>query len=365
MAVRWIAFHVTDACQLNCKHCLRDPEKSPHHIDVGLVRRVLDQAVGVYGIRHVALTGGEPSLHPSFDRILDAIVERGMTWHCVTNAHRFDKGLLRLLEQAPARRAALTALDFSLDGATEAVHDRIRGEGSFRDVMRAVALCKMREIPFVLQMTLNAYNQQELEAFAISAAELGAERASYNFLQPTGTYLDAELYLSHSEWGRIQDRIERIAAILTIPIVGSEGFAQPQHFHECEPWKSEVLHVDYKGLMNLCCLHAGVPGHTAHGSSDAIADMHHETLLSAHRKMLQLVNSARLAKLDAMEAGLLDDRWDRYPCNWCMEHFGKPFWTDDGAAGQPAKRERWRGAWAPEHHSGTTVPISRRLPILP
>ncbi|MBI2375930.1 MAG: radical SAM protein [Deltaproteobacteria bacterium] len=365
MGVRWIAFHVTDACQLNCKHCLRDPELKAHHIELGLVRRMLDQAAGVYGIRHVALTGGEPSLHPEFDEILDAIVERGMTWHCVTNAVRFDKRLLKMLEADPRRREALSALDFSLDGATEAVHDRIRGEGSFRDVMRAVALSKMRDIPFVLQMTLNALNVHELEAFAIMAAELGAERASYNFLQPTGTYLDAEMYLSHDAWRRVQDRIERVAAILTIPIVGSEGFAQPQHFHECEPWKSEVIHVDYKGLMNLCCLHAGVPGHTKHGRSDAIADMNHESLIEGHVKMLDLVQHARLAKLEAMAKGTLDDRWDKYPCNWCMEHFGKPFWTDEGAAGEPAKRERWRGAWAPENHEGTSVPVSRRLAILP
>ena len=29
MAAAWIALHLTDRCQLDCKHCLRDPEQKP------------------------------------------------------------------------------------------------------------------------------------------------------------------------------------------------------------------------------------------------------------------------------------------------------------------------------------------------
>ena len=52
----------------------------------------------------VALTGGEPTLHPEFAAILDAIVEHGFTWHLVTNARRFER-LLALLQARRPRGA--------------------------------------------------------------------------------------------------------------------------------------------------------------------------------------------------------------------------------------------------------------------
>jgi MoaA/NifB/PqqE/SkfB family radical SAM enzyme len=361
MAVSWIVFHVTDRCQLNCKHCLRDPEKNAHDIDLGLIERVLDQAKTVYGCDHVGLTGGEPTLHPRFDGIVEAIVNRGMTFHMVTNGIRFDARVVRLLDADPRAREALTAVDFSLDGADEAVHDRVRGEGSYRDVMKAVSLSKVRQIPFVLQMAINAYNEHQIESFALAGAALGAKRISFGMTTPTGTYLDEEMFLPRSAWRRIQDRIHRLAEAMTVPITTAEGFHQPRPFHECEPFRSEIIHVDYRGYMNLCCMHAGIAGEA--GRSDSIADMNAVSLADGHRRMLDLVQEFRLAKLEAMTKGAIEG-WDYFPCNYCLKHFEKPHWTDQGGVGPAAKRERWKGVWAPEKHAGTSIPKERRLRVI-
>ena len=45
MSATWIAFHITDRCQLNCDHCLRDPGQKALDIELSLVERVLDLAV--------------------------------------------------------------------------------------------------------------------------------------------------------------------------------------------------------------------------------------------------------------------------------------------------------------------------------
>src|SRR5438874_252897 len=119
MAVGWIVFHVTDRCQLNCKHCLRDPAKSSHDIDLALVEKILDEAKQVYGCDHVGLTGGEPTLHPRFDELVEAIVKRDMTFHMVTNGIRFEQRVLKLADNDPRVKEAFTAVDFSLDGADQ------------------------------------------------------------------------------------------------------------------------------------------------------------------------------------------------------------------------------------------------------
>ncbi len=47
MAAAWIALHLTDRCQLDCKHCLRDPQQKPTDLPLSIVRKVLAEAKAV------------------------------------------------------------------------------------------------------------------------------------------------------------------------------------------------------------------------------------------------------------------------------------------------------------------------------
>jgi len=346
MAVAWIGFHLTDRCQLDCEHCLRDPAKAPKDLPLALVRKVLAEARRVYHGGQVALTGGEPTLHPDFEGVLDAVVEHGFTWHMVTNARRFER-LVDILRRVPARREALTAVDFSLDGADEAVHDQIRGKGSYREVMLATALCTAYAIPFILQMAVNRKNAHQIEAMGMLAATLKAKGVSFAILQATGTPLDDELYLSARAWRSVQDRIDRLREALKIPVSMPEGFYAEQPFHVCDPWASQQLHVDVEGRLNLCCQHAGVPSAHAPGAPppDVAGSLHEMSLVEAHQRLLDIIHEAQKARLARIAAGGLT-LWDHFPCNDCMKHFGKPYWDDEGSKGPGARRERWRGAWA-------------------
>src|SRR6266540_4185185 len=105
MPVSWVVFHLTDRCQLDCRHCLRDPARKPLDVPVALVEKVLDEAIALHRVNHVGLTGGEPTLHPEFEAVVDAIVRRGLGWHVVSNGRQLPR-LLALLEEAPGRREA-------------------------------------------------------------------------------------------------------------------------------------------------------------------------------------------------------------------------------------------------------------------
>ena len=335
MAVSWVVFHVTDRCQLSCRHCLRDRGPQRQDIPVDLVRAVLDQARTLYACDHVGLTGGEPTLHPELEAIIDAVVDRDMTWHMITNGHGFDRRVVPLLDERRPREEAITAIDFSLDGADEQTHDQIRGRGSYRQVIKAITMCKMRGLPFMLQMTVNALNHDQVERFALSASHLGAARVSFGFTQATGNELDASLYLSPEQWRACADEIDRLNDALSLPVTRTDGFHDAHPFFECEPFRSEILHVTVDGHLNLCCQHAGVAGHD--DRSDRIADLSREPLIEGHRRVLAVTQDFRLDKLRAIEAGTLSD-WDHFPCNYCMRYFGKPYWTDGAAAGPISKR---------------------------
>lgn len=336
MPLRQIAFHVTDRCQLDCVHCLRDPARRPLDVDPALVDRVLEAAARVYGCKHVALTGGEPILHPRFAEVVDAVVRHGATWHVVTSGNGFE-GLLALVEADPRRREALRMIDLSLDGPRAEVHDAIRGPGSFRQVMAAAAKCQAGHVPFSFQTTLNAINVGTIEEVGLAASQLGAKQLMFSLTQATGTPRDRDLFLPPAALRGARDRIERLGDTLKLPVGMAEGFPEQERFHACHAHRTETLHVDPRGRLTLCCQLSGTPG----GDADAVADLAEVDLVEAHRRVLDLIHGSQLRRLTEIAAGSGDD-WDRFPCNVCLRSFGKPYWTEDGAAGPQARRERAR-----------------------
>jgi MoaA/NifB/PqqE/SkfB family radical SAM enzyme len=348
MAVSWIVFHVTDRCQLDCVHCLRDPARRPLDLDPALVERVATQAREHYGCKHVGLTGGEPLLHPRLAEVIDGVVRHGCTWHVVTGGGQIER-LMSLLDADPRRRETLTAVNLSLDGPREEVHDAIRGAGSFREVMGAATLCQARAIPFTLQITVNAINVETVEEMGLVASHLGAARILFGATQPTGTPRDAALWLSPSGWRAARDRIARLSAALKLPVVMGEGFPEEERFHVCLPHRSEILHVDLRGRLSLCCQLSGIPG----GEADVVADLAEVALVEAHRRLLGLVHQVQERRLLSLASGPAS-AWDQFPCNVCLQGFGKPHWTDGGAAGPQAIRERSRNSPEPSRPPGST-----------
>lgn len=320
---QWIAFHVTERCGLTCVHCLREPGKKPAELPLELVDRLLGEARELHGIRHVGFTGGDPLLWPHLEGAVDSAAARGFTWHVVTSGKGFRR-VTEMLEASPARREALRVIDFSVDGATEATHDAIRGEGSWREVMAAIAACTARELPFTMQMTLNARNEQELEQMAMLAGELGAKTVCYAMMNATGRPEDRDLQLSPARWDRIRDRAERMSAVVKVDVTIAEGFRRGDRFHVCEPFRTEVLHVTPWGELNLCCNLSGVAG----PKDDVVADLHTTSLADAHRKLLDLVHRLERERLERIIAGPIPAGWDDFPCNRCLARFGKPHWKD-------------------------------------
>jgi MoaA/NifB/PqqE/SkfB family radical SAM enzyme len=332
----WIALHLTERCPLDCLHCLRDPGTQPADLPVETVARVLEQAVRTHRVEHVSLTGGEPMAHPDLAGVVRVIAGLGLEFHLVTSGVGFEK-LLRIVDGDPSARRALTRVNVSVDGATAKTHDAIRGLGSYRRAMAAIAACKAREVPLAVQMTVNALNQVELEQAALAAVELGADRVLFSMTQPTGTRGDERLYLPAQAWVGIADRVDRLAGVLRVPVIASEGFPRKQPFHTCAPFASEVLHVDPHGRLTLCCQHSGIPG----GSGELAVSLQEVPLAEGHRRLLDVVHAYQRQRLVAMEAGTLGE-WELFPCNACLRHFGKPHWTSEGSAGPRARRDGGR-----------------------
>lgn len=339
-----LAMHITDRCQLDCEHCLRDPGATGQELSVAQVAQVLSDAQEAYGSAHVTFTGGEPTLHRRFVDLVDACVAHGYRWAMVSNAEKFDR-VLRRLQEDPRRVAAISVLEFSLDGGTELTHDIIRGRGSFASVCRAMELCRDHEIRFRINSTLHRQNRGEIEQLVMLAARHGAEEIFFELAQPTGTYLDPVLFMAAADVDDMLDEIARLDARVAMRVSVADGFPRTTHMTMCESLQFGVIYVGADGQYNGCCRHAGVPG--PEDDAFVLGAVESTPLHDVHRRVVGLATDFFGAR--ALDLARADrEAWRRPLCNDCLGHFGRPHWQDDGTvAGARAQRQRWRGAWAP------------------
>ena len=186
-------WEITRACNLRCVHCENfGGEKAGNELSFDELLRAADDLAALGG-RHVDITGGEPLLHPNWDRFAAALKERGFRCALVTNGTLLDD---ERLDRAISAGIEITAV--SLDGPQK-IHDRIRrGPGAlFRRgspfektvdaVRRALPRCTVKVITAV-----NALNLPYLgETYAL-LSELGVRDWQIQLTVPVGRAVESK-----------------------------------------------------------------------------------------------------------------------------------------------------------------------------
>jgi radical SAM protein len=186
-----LVWEVTQACDLECKHCRADaqPECHPDELTTAEGKELLADAAEFGEDQIVVLSGGDPLLRDD----LVELVRYGR-----------DQGLLMTL--TPSGTTSLTAegidaladaglrrLALSIDGATAEAHDEFRGEqGSFEQTVAAARHARDQGVPLQINTTVSRETVDELPALADLVEDLGATLWSVFFLVPIGrgTVLD-------------------------------------------------------------------------------------------------------------------------------------------------------------------------------
>ncbi len=168
LAELWL--HVTDRCDLACRHCLfscRPGEAA----ELPLARALaLAREASELGARVFALTGGEPLIHPDFEALVDGLL-------ALPEAHVavLTNGLTLADHEAALARWPRERVHWqvSVEGL-QATHDAIRGRGRFAQVLAAVEVLGARRWPWTLTAVAAADTAGELPALVELAAAHGA-----------------------------------------------------------------------------------------------------------------------------------------------------------------------------------------------
>src|SRR5882757_3520574 len=128
-----LTWELTYACNLSCIHCLSSSgRRDPRELTTQECKVIIDELERMQ-VFYVNIGGGEPTVRPDFWELVDYA-----TGHHV--GVKFSTNGVKITEDIAERLAASDYVDVqvSLDGATAAVNDGIRGVGSFATAIRAM-----------------------------------------------------------------------------------------------------------------------------------------------------------------------------------------------------------------------------------
>ncbi len=152
-----LQWHITQACDLNCKHCYDRSSRSPMPLKSALyVLDELEKFCTCNNVRaKVTFTGGNPLLYTHFDQLYLETVRRGFPVNILGNPASRQR-LAKLLEvQTPS------LYQVSLEGLREH-NDFVRQPGYFDRVMEFLPLLRELGIPSQVMLTLTRDNMDQV-----------------------------------------------------------------------------------------------------------------------------------------------------------------------------------------------------------
>jgi MoaA/NifB/PqqE/SkfB family radical SAM enzyme len=309
-----LGFALTEHCNLRCPHCIRDDVTTVRNLPAELVLATLDQGRTLFGEVTASFTGGEPTLHPEWERIVAGCAERGIPYRFVTNGWHMRRLMPSLERHPPA------AVRVSLSGADEATHDAERGRGSFRRVLLAIALLTSRRIPASLSLLVDRRDLHQIRAAADLAEALGCVSINFALAQPVPGSAARDSDLSPAEYYAARDEVlslvgqgRRTAVWLDYgaPPVGPEV--------PCDTFALRRAYVDARGRLSLCCQLSEY----GFNERDVVADLNEVPFLEAWPRYVARLERQRAESRPRGD----DDPLEAFPCLRCARALGKLQWV--------------------------------------
>lgn len=307
-----IALEITGKCNLRCRHCYLAAGRSAQNELTGREIRALVDEVADNGGFSVAVGGGEPLLRPDWLEIVNHALAAGLLVSVGTNATLIDERLAATMADLPVK------IQISLDGATEAVHDSIRGKGSYRAAVRGIdALVERgKSGDLVIAFTPMRPNHHEVEAIIWFARERGIPVVQYPPLSRSGRATE--------QWEELcLDRDQTVAFWETVRIRSAELQGEMDLLADCfsmdilqagRPYQCSIgtqFRIDPQGNVYPCqCFHHGTEFLLGNIRSCSLGSMVNGDRIRRIRELSR--------KRATMITGCRTCRWQGYCGGGCM-----------------------------------------------
>ncbi len=181
--LRLIAWEVTRACNLACKHCRAEanPDPFPGELTTQEAKSLIDTFPQT-GSPIIIFTGGEPLLRHDVFELSAYAKSKGLRCVMATNGTLVTPEIVRQMNDSGIERVSI-----SIDGPEAQSHNLFRGlPGAFEASMQGIETLKQGGVEFQINTTVTRNNLNQFKEIFDLAQSVGAVAWHIFLLVPTG-----------------------------------------------------------------------------------------------------------------------------------------------------------------------------------
>jgi radical SAM protein with 4Fe4S-binding SPASM domain len=228
-----IQWHITNLCNLRCRHCYQDDFSARDDLDGSGLRKVADTILAAARSWNrtllIHLTGGEPllkeELFPLFEHLdrQPEVEELGL----ITNGLCLDRRMVSRLAAIPKLRK----IKISLDGAESDINDTIRQQGTFKKVIASLPWIKeVHRFEIIFMFTVMKSNYQNLLPYLRWCEQLDVDGMILERFIPWGRGRESiDQVLGKEQWRELVETLFDFFSIERAEVLQSPH----QAFHVC------------------------------------------------------------------------------------------------------------------------------------
>ncbi|TNF53439.1 methyltransferase domain-containing protein [bacterium] len=204
----WIYY--TLACNLRCKHCLVSAGKGLRkELSTEEILKLVDEAITL-GVKRFYITGGEPFIKEGiFDLIRYITKRKKRELIILTNATLFDDKKIASLKKLNNPKLIIQV---SLEGPNAAIHDKLRGKGSFEKAVEGIKRLIDIGITPVVSTAISKYNEKHIPSTSKFLSKLGIKEHNILWMHAKGrgAHNVSELYVPSDKIARTMKNIKKV-----------------------------------------------------------------------------------------------------------------------------------------------------------
>ncbi len=277
----YFQWHITEKCNLKCKHCYHDGYTSANELSLDELYFVADkinETLKKWNKKGtLSITGGEPFIVK--DKVFPLLrhlnsLENVCYFDILTNGRLINQGVLdRLKEFEKLRRVQL-----SIEAAKPALNDQIRGNGSFDRALSAIRLLKKNGFQAAVMMTISNLNKNEVKPLINLLREEGVDTFAAERFVPQGVGADLRReFLSSEELRNVFQKIYSIA--------------MKEDLSACDAQAGKPRILLYRPLFALFNGNDPTVGAMCSAGTNALTIMHDGTLYPCRRLPIPIGNA--------------------------------------------------------------------------
>lgn len=174
---------LTHRCPLQCAYCSNPVEllKANREMSTEAWLALFDQAADL-GVLQIHLSGGEPTLRPDLEVLVERLAHRGIYTNLITAGVGIAEGRIEALAQA-----GLDHVQISFQGALPQTTEKIGNyRGAHDKKMETARRVRAAGLPLTINAPIHRHNIEEVPAFVDLALALDAERLEIANVQYAG-----------------------------------------------------------------------------------------------------------------------------------------------------------------------------------